>query len=385
MPEPIRNLPTYFAPAGRAAPQEIARQSQSFCENAWCNRLLDKVQNLIIVLNAQRQIVYANRRMLELLERWPLTDVIGKRPGEVMDCEHAFDEPDGCGTTRFCRYCGGANVALRAQCGERAVDECHITRRNGETLDFLVCAEPLNREEDTFTVFTLVDIQDQMHRRALEQVFFHDVLNTAGAIYNTAALMAQLPDEEASTLYPRIFNTTRYLIDEIYAQRDLMAAENGELRFNPVEVDARVFLEQVVERFSSFPLAKDRALAVACAEPALTCVTDAVLLGRILDNLMKNALEAVDAGATVTLSARQTGEKIVFSVHNPGVMDEEIQHQIFKKAFSTKGRGRGLGTYSVRLFTERYLGGVVTFSSSEVAGTVFYVTLPRIPDRAPAG
>ncbi len=37
---------------------------------------------------------------------------------------------------------------------------------------------------------------------------------------------------------------------------------------------------------------------------------------------------------------------------------------------------RGLGTYSVKLLTERYLGGAVTFTSTQEEGTTFRVCYP---------
>jgi signal transduction histidine kinase len=45
---------------------------------------------------------------------------------------------------------------------------------------------------------------------------------------------------------------------------------------------------------------------------------------------------------------------------------------VFQRSFSTKGTGRGLGTYSIKLLTERYLGGRVWFESAEGHGTTFH-------------
>jgi signal transduction histidine kinase len=50
--------------------------------------------------------------------------------------------------------------------------------------------------------------------------------------------------------------------------------------------------------------------------------------------------------------------------------------RIFSRSFSTKGVGRGLGTYSIKLLTERYLGGRADFVSNREDGTVFRVRLP---------
>jgi len=54
-----------------------------------------------------------------------------------------------------------------------------------------------------------------------------------------------------------------------------------------------------------------------------------------------------------------------------------VQARIFQRSFSTKAvRGRGLGTYSMKLFGERCLGGEVSFGSATGTGTVFSIRLP---------
>jgi signal transduction histidine kinase len=58
-------------------------------------------------------------------------------------------------------------------------------------------------------------------------------------------------------------------------------------------------------------------------------------------------------------------------------MPEAVRQQVFQRSFSTKeGQGRGIGTWSVKLLTERYLGGAVAFVSEPGRGTVFSVRLP---------
>ena len=74
------------------------------------------------------------------------------------------------------------------------------------------------------------------------------------------------------------------------------------------------------------------------------------------------ALEAAKPGQTVTLSCRQLENEVEFSVHNPVVMPKDVQLQIFQRSFSTKGSGRGLGTYSMKLLTERFMHGNVASS-----------------------
>ena len=47
-----------------------------------------------------------------------------------------------------------------------------------------------------------------------------------------------------------------------------------------------------------------------------------------------------------------------------------------KGTCSAKGEGRGLGTYAMRLLSERYLKGHVSFTTSPLAGTKFHAIYP---------
>jgi signal transduction histidine kinase len=105
-------------------------------------------------------------------------------------------------------------------------------------------------------------------------------------------------------------------------------------------------------------------------------ITDETLITRALVNLTKNALEASSPGQTVTLGCDAHGQSISLWCHNGGYIPRPIQLQIFHRSFSTKDKGRGLGTYSVKLLTERYLHGTVTFVSTEKSGTTFTITVP---------
>jgi sensor histidine kinase regulating citrate/malate metabolism len=65
------------------------------------------------------------------------------------------------------------------------------------------------------------------------------------------------------------------------------------------------------------------------------------------------------------------------SVNNSRVMPRHVQLQIFNRSFSTKGAGRGIGTYSMKLLGESYLKGRVGFRCEEAFGTTFFIDLPE--------
>jgi signal transduction histidine kinase len=121
---------------------------------------------------------------------------------------------------------------------------------------------------------------------------------------------------------------------------------------------------------------------VDSASADITIITDRHLLNRILGNMIKNAIEAIKHGETIKIGCRNLNDDTIeFRVHNPGHIQQQNQLQIFRRSFSTKGNGRGLGTYSIKLLGERYLGGKVSFTSSLEKGTTFSLKLPiRLPE-----
>ena len=92
--------------------------------------------------------------------------------------------------------------------------------------------------------------------------------------------------------------------------------------------------------------------------------------------MLRNALEATDAGGTVTVSWDCKSSGITFSVHNNTVIPQNIQLQIFNRSFSTKGNGRGLGAYTMKLLCARYLRGRIWFESTPETGTTFFAAFP---------
>jgi signal transduction histidine kinase len=105
--------------------------------------------------------------------------------------------------------------------------------------------------------------------------------------------------------------------------------------------------------------------------------TDKNLLQRVIINLLKNALEATESENPVAIGVESEDDKIRFWVKNDSVIPTDVQMQLFQRSFSTKGAGRGMGTYSIRLLTENYLKGKVSFISTDQDGTVFYIELNK--------
>lgn len=367
-------LPTRFAPAERSTPDEIADQAQVFQLPWHLMVVLDTVPDFVMVLNEHRQVVFANRALRDLTAG---RDPRGQRPGEILGCVHAPELTTGCGTTHFCSNCGAARAILSGLRGEENVQECRILLEGGGALDLRVWASPLEVDGRRYSVFVAADIGHEKRRYALERIFLHDLLNVVGSLYGFAHMLNEARDEKDRQFFiDRIISLANQLVSEIAAQQELVMAESSELSLTLLPVVSTRLLNDVAELYRAHETYDNRHIVLDPAAEPVRLTTDMTLLTRVIRNMVKNALEATPPGGAVTLGCRLDGDGVVFWVHNPGAMPREVQLQVFQRSFSTKGAGRGLGTYSIRLLTERYLGGQVWFVSSEEAGTTFYARYP---------
>jgi nitrogen-specific signal transduction histidine kinase len=372
-------LPTAFAPAERDSPQQVSHQANAVAGSRHVRDLLDAVPNIVLILNDSRQIVYANDVMLNFLGVSDGACLLGQRPGEALDCIHSTEHEGGCGTTEFCKTCGAVRAILACQqSGKRDEQECRISRRrDGDALDLRVWTTPLFVGSNRFTTVAISDISDEKRRRALEHIFFHDVLNVAAGLKGLSDLVARGTSRPNLEFFKRIQMLSRQIIDEIDTQRDLDSAETGELQVHVEQLRSRTVLESVVEVYTGHPTSLERILVIAADAADAPLFSDGTLLRRVVGNMTKNALEACRSGESVTLGCTDSEGHVRFSVHNPGVMSEEVRLQVFQRSFSTKGRGRGLGTYSMKLLSERYLKGKVTFTTDPRIGTTFFAEFPE--------
>ncbi|HXR40047.1 MAG TPA: PAS domain-containing protein [Terracidiphilus sp.] len=152
-------LLTYSAPAERASAAEVAADHQKLLQEPLVHQLLDSLPEPAMILNPQRQVVLANRKLAALLSAEP-EQLLGRRPGEILTCIHSQDGAGGCGTSKFCAQCGAAGAIWESQTTNTAqVRQCTMTCATGEgslSLDLKVWATPL-AVSGRFTVFAVRD------------------------------------------------------------------------------------------------------------------------------------------------------------------------------------------------------------------------------------
>jgi signal transduction histidine kinase len=345
---------------------------------------LDAIPVVLVVLNRRRQIVLANAQALEATRR-DMDHILGKRPGEAFGCIHADQAPGGCGATEFCSKCGAIRSIIMGLEGVKNVQECNLLRRGLqgiEALDLQVSSSPIEIEEHQYTLFCIQDQSDLKRRRTLERLFFHDILNTVGGLRGLSGILCQEVPDRLKPDAEFINSTLAHLVDELQGQRDLLAAENNELTLAFAPLLSLEVLGVVAKMGASLGQTDAKSVRVLPQSRDVEFVSDNALVKRVLINMVKNALEASNPGESVQLSCSPAETEVVFQVSNSAVMEDDVRLRVFKRNFSTKGSGRGLGTYGMKLLSERYLEGEVSFTTGPPEGTVFTLRLPLLPERA---
>jgi signal transduction histidine kinase len=268
-------------------------------------------------------------------------------------------------------------------------EDCNITRGGddfdlGETsIDLRLWARPIAVAGRGLILLSAMDISAEKRREVLERVFYHDIANTASGMRTILELLQVLDDGERERHFGLLKSASDQLIEEIESQRALKAAESRELAPDFNVLDGKKALAEVLDLFSYKLEGKDIGLELAPDTGHLAVVSDPTLLRRVIVNMIKNAIEAAVRGEVLQVGLQAETDPVtgkawaVFWVRNSAVMPEVARRRVFHRSFSTKGPGRGVGTYSMKLLAEGYLRGRVSFSSREGEGTIFELRIPQ--------
>ena len=376
------SLPTYFAPAKRAASKDLHHSMEIACMNPVIDSVLRSVGGMVAVLNEYRQILAVNDALLRMVGINDGGAVLGLRPGEVLRCEHAREMPGGCGTSRYCSSCGAA-LAIVASLKDGVTTErkCVMTvsqNNRSEELCLAVRAHPMKLENQRLVLLFLQDITAHEWRAALERVFFHDINTSLQELVGTSFMMDYLDDQDLRKIVKPLQLMMSRLANEAKIEQALAGKDSRDYRPDLQSVLVRDVVEELRHVFFSHPVSEMKRFTVKEPPADLQIRTDPSLLSRILVHMLKNAFEATDPGEEVRFTVASENGMVSFHVWNRASMPESVALRVFQRHFSTKtGPGRGFGTYSMKFLGEDILGGDVDFTTAKEEGTLFRFTVPK--------
>jgi K+-sensing histidine kinase KdpD len=372
-------METFFASPQKCTVDELQEKIAVINQNQFVANLVKSLSGMLAIIDEHRQVVAVNDDLVKSFGWDSSFDVFGLRPGEIIHCEHAGEQPSGCGTTKHCATCGAA-IAITTSLGTNTTIEktCSASVINNgiqNDICFKIRAIPVTINSMKFVLLFIQDMTILNTLTSMERMFFHDINNTIGGLLGTLDLMVF--DKPHDSKLRDLFKMAKQIADEIQIQKSLL--ENKSELYQIVESRIKIsdLIDELQLMFSVHPVARKRVFSVDQIDD-ITVISDYTILYRIVVNMLKNAFEASQDGDTVRLWVDELADVTLIKVWNKCYIPEAIQLRIFQRHFSTKDEiGRGVGTYSMKFLGEKILKCKVGFESSETKGTSFWIAIPR--------
>jgi signal transduction histidine kinase len=169
-------------------------------------------------------------------------------------------------------------------------------------------------------------------------------------------------------------------VEEIMsALLDISRIDSGALKPAPAPVSARDLLKKMEVEFG--PLARERHIALTIKDTDAAVLVDKALVGRILQNLVSNAIKYTPPGGRVLVGIRRRGSRMRLDVVDTGIGFNRDQHRLLFAEFSRLERGArmaqglGLGLSIVQRLVSA-MGLTLELDSREGKGSRFSLFLP---------
>jgi signal transduction histidine kinase len=230
----------------------------------------------------------------------------------------------------------------------------------------------------------LVTLQSDAVRQERQATFgriaaglVHDLAHPIQNIGNNCRLMLQLYED------PQYRQDFRRMIDrEFPAIRRLLEDLRNLARPIPLErfpVDVGRVMQEATERANALAGHAGLSIDLEPLAAPLALEGDLFALGRVLQNLLMNAVQATPPSGRIWLAARELNGRAVIEIGDTGcgIAPERLPH-VFDDYVTTKRRGLGLGLAISKRIVEQ-LGGAITVTSEVGKGSVFTLAFPAIP------
>lgn len=365
----------------RLRAEEALRFERDFAE-----RLIDTAQMIVLVLNPSGRIMRYNKYMEQVCGRrsedvagasWFSTFIpVRDRPRIRALFRRALAVPIG----------GNVNSIVTAGGSERRIEWYSKPLLDGEGCLVGVLCTGTDVTERLAQQVELRELQRASQERArlaeigaITAKIVHDLGNPLAALSMQAQLILRRarrgdfqPVAPVQQPAEHILNTIRRLESLVHEFTDF--ARDQRLEVRPISVVP--FLGSCVELWQALAAEQGVDIRLATTEALPPLRADEVMLRRVLDNLLKNAMEALDrqpGEVVVTAMIPSPGRiRIVVEDSGPGVPEGIDVFRLFE---TTKPEGTGIGLAVARQIVAAH-GGIIEHVPRTPRGTVFRIELP---------
>lgn len=195
----------------------------------------------------------------------------------------------------------------------------------------------------------------------------HDLRSPLGAISNAVWVAKKKPE-----MVEKMLEIISSSVDRSVRMIEEFRAGTREVQVAKKRIDLSKLVKNVVDEVH----VPNSVIVRLDVPEGFEAELDPDVFHRVLDNLVRNAVEAMSSGGRLTVSTRREDDQTVVRVVDTGAgIREEDSKKLFEPMFTTKKKGLGLGLYYIRRAVEAHKG-TIEFVSKQGEGTTFTVKIP---------
>jgi PAS domain S-box-containing protein len=356
--------------------------------------LVDNLSEVVFSLDPDGRLVHVNRAGL---------DRLGIRPsGKAVMLSRLMTRPHRHRVARFLRQVGESRqegrleVELCSAQGEEfpvqlqispVIDGDVLAGFRGLALD-ISTTQARERQLAEYALSLESQLAQATRLAGLGQFasgLAHEINNPMGLISGYAEelldLLSELPESaEAAKLRRGLATIQEQAYRCKYITQNVLSFARDQT-VNLELTDLGQLVREKTAFFAGRADAKDLEISLSIAANLPPLLTDPILCGQILLNILKNAADAQGGRGKIKVSLTRYRERLRLEVADDGPgLPRDIMHKVFDPFFTTKdpNRGTGLGL-SICYGIARSLGGSITCGNRPKGGAWFRVSLPMLP------
>jgi PAS domain S-box-containing protein len=216
----------------------------------------------------------------------------------------------------------------------------------------------------------------------------HQIRNPLGSIKNAAYILdrrvreAEPPAFSQPQVKAEVSHAIEIIHDEVQRANQIITDLLDYAR-NRVPVRRPTSIGYVVEQALGAQSVPTNVTVVRRVPELPSIAVDADQLQGALYNVLRNAIEAMPEGGTLTIDAELRGHFVVVRIADTGTgIPIDVRSRLFEPLITTKPLGLGLGLVTARTLIEGQ-NGTITCTRSDERGACFEISLPSAPSPPP--
>jgi len=349
------------------------RQREEDLQNKvnYLNTLINNMNELCYTIDRNCRLTFVNQKALESTG-FELDEVVGR---SIFDFVPEFDQPEV-----------SERIRHPLEDGDNGIHEHGLIGKNGRKMLIRLKSSPIIENGEITGALILAEDITQQRKIEKEMARFgqmntvgemaasigHEIRNPMTTVQGFLQMMSQ--NEKLSEQKPYF----DLMLEELTRANSIITEFLSLAKDKMVDLHPQD-LNKVVETLAPL-LVADAIKADKCISFDLSPIPDLLLdekeIRQLILNLVRNGLEAMSAGGTITIKTYQETDGAVIAVLDEGAgIDPDILDQLGTPFLTSKENGIGLGLAVCYSIVARHNARLKFDTSS--TGTTFFVTFPR--------